>query len=65
MSSTMNREHISLLAAPLYAALIVTAGAERQPMTDDWHLMAQGIAVRRALQLWRETLGNGDDDVAR
>jgi hypothetical protein len=57
----MNREladHISLLAAPIYAALISSRGNPRA-QTDDWHLMAQGIAIRRALELWRETL-SGD-----
>jgi hypothetical protein len=59
----MNRElaeHISLLAAPIYAALIATgipgAAGEQTARADDWHLMAQGIAIRRALELWRETL---------
>jgi hypothetical protein len=53
-------EHISALAAPIYAALIATgipgAAGEQTARPDDWHLMAQGIAIRRAHALWLQRL---------
>jgi hypothetical protein len=53
-------EHISALAAPIYAALIVRAVAPKEMVGDPvWQDQARSVAINLAHDLWLATLGTG------
>ena len=47
--------HISLLAAPIYAALIQHAKVA-QLESHEWRTDARAASIRQAKRLWRQTL---------
>lgn len=54
----MNRElaeHISLLAAPIYAVLVVRKRPAKMA-ADQWRYEARERAIAQALALWSQTL---------
>lgn len=48
--------HISILAAPIYSALIARAEPPVSIKDDEWHGIARIVAIGLARQLWEATL---------
>jgi hypothetical protein len=47
-------EHISRLAAPIYAAMLV--GSPEIPHDEAWRALAYIVAINMARELWKATL---------
>jgi hypothetical protein len=49
-------EHVSLIAAPIFAALIARAAPPQMIGDPDWQKQAHAVAINLAHDLWLATL---------